>query len=327
MFVLKVSKKLLLLILVTTTFLGVSALAAYAENIIYYTKSGDTLFKLSTRFNVPVNTIKQANNLRSDILNLNQRLYVPGAPGFWNYTVRPGDTFYLIGQRFGVSVGDMQVANNYWSALYPGQIIVIPPAARTPAPVPPPASAPGGQVYTVRSGDTLYLISQRFGVTIGNLRSANNLWTDNLMIGQQLVIPAAPQKPKPPTGSISIRDDEVDLLARLVTAESAGEPYEGQVAVAASILNRMRSPNYPHSVREIIYQVVDGRYYQFSPVLDGRINQPATATAFRAVQDALAGWDPSGGAIGFYNPQKTTNRWVASQPVTTVIGNHVFFRE
>lgn len=324
---LKFSKKLLLLIVVATLFLGVSALAAYAEDIIYYVKTGDTLYKLSTRFNVPINTIKQANNLRSEMLVINQRLYVPGAPGFWNYTVRPGDTFYLIGQRFGVSVGDLQVANNYWSSLYPGQIIVIPPAARVPAPQPAPTPPAGGQIYTVKYGDTLYLIAQRFGATIGDLRVANNLWTDNLMIGQQLVIPAAPQKPKPPTGSISLRDDEVDLLARLVSAESAGEPYEGQVAVAASILNRMRSPNYPHTVREVIYQVVDGKYYQFSPVLDGRINEPATATAFKAVQDALAGWDPSGGAIGFYNPQKTYNRWVASQPVTAVIGNHVFFRE
>ncbi|HQD39675.1 MAG: LysM peptidoglycan-binding domain-containing protein [Firmicutes bacterium] len=383
---LKFSKKLLSLMMVMVFFLGVSTLAANAENIIYYVKSGDTLFKLSTRFSVPINTIKQANNLKSDMLMVNQRLYIPDAPGFWNYTVRPGDTIYLLAQRFGVPASEIQLANNSWSAIYPGQIIVIPPGRTAPQNPAPPAA--GGQVYTVRYGDSLFLISQRFGVSIADLRAANNIWDDNLMVGQQLVIPnggtSTPQppaggsqvytvkygdslylisqrfgvsiaelraanniwddnlmvgqqlvipkagsnpKPQPPTGPISLRDDEIDLLARLVTAEAVGEPYEGQVAVAATILNRLRSPNYPNTIRDIIYQVVDGRYYQFSPVLDGRINAPAAASAYKAVQDALSGWDPSNGAIGFYNPRKTTNKWVASQPVTVVIANHVFFRE
>ncbi len=380
---LKVSKKLLSLMLVTTLFLGVSALAAYAEDIIYYVKTGDTLYKLSTRFNVPTTTIKRANNLKSNMLVWNQRLYIPGAPGFWNYTVRPGDTIYLIGQRFGVSANEIQVANNLWTAVYPGQIIVIP-SSKSQAPSTPTAPAgsqvytvrygdslylisqrfgvsvediraanniwsnnltvgqqliiPGGssntqppagsQVYTVRYGDSLYLISQRFGVSVADLRQANNIWNNNLTVGQQLVIPKVASNPQPPSGgSVSLSNNEVELLARLVTAEAGGEPYEGQVAVAATILNRMRSPNYPNTVTSIIYQVVDGRYYQFSPVLDGRINNPASSTAYRAVQDAVGGWDPSYGAIGFYNPGKTSNRWVSSQPVTTVIGNHVFFRE
>ncbi|NLN17340.1 MAG: hypothetical protein GX182_08510 [Firmicutes bacterium] len=119
---------------------------------------------------------------------------------------------------------------------------------------------------------------------------------------------------------------ELDLFARLVHAESAGEPYAGQVAVAASVLHRLESPAYPDTIRGVIYQVTDGRYYQYSPVLDGRINLPANRTSFQAVYDALAGWDPSGGATGFYNPRKTSNRWVRSRPVTATIGRHVFFR-
>jgi len=118
---------------------------------------------------------------------------------------------------------------------------------------------------------------------------------------------------------------EIDLLARLVQAEAGGEPYTGKVAVAASVLNRVRSSRYPNTLSGVIYQVVDG-YYQYSPVLDGRIKLPATWVDYKAVQDALNGWDPSYGALGFYNPAKTSNWWVRSQPVTTVIGNHVFFR-
>ena len=116
----------------------------------------------------------------------------------------------------------------------------------------------------------------------------------------------------------------MDLLARLVTAESDGEPLIGQVAVAATILNRLRDPLYPKTIPGIIYEVDNG-CYQYSPVLDGRINQPASASAYRAVQSAYSGWDPSNGANGFYNPAKTTNQWVSSQPETAIIGNHIFF--
>ena len=123
----------------------------------------------------------------------------------------------------------------------------------------------------------------------------------------------------------SISQSDLALLARLVSAESAGEPFEGQVAVAATILNRLKDPRYPNTIPGIVYQVESGRY-QYSPVLDGRINQPASASAYQAVQLALSGWDPSNGANGFYNPAKTTSQWVRSHPATTVIGGHVFFK-
>ncbi|NLZ38116.1 MAG: spore cortex-lytic enzyme [Firmicutes bacterium] len=118
---------------------------------------------------------------------------------------------------------------------------------------------------------------------------------------------------------------DFDLFARLVHAESAGEPFEGQVAVAATVLNRLKSDLYPNTISGIIYQVESGRY-QYSPVLDGRINLPAGESAKRAVREALKGWDPSAGATGFYNPAKTSNAWVRSHPVTTTIGSHVFFK-
>ncbi len=119
--------------------------------------------------------------------------------------------------------------------------------------------------------------------------------------------------------------EEMDLFARLVHAEAAGEPFVGQVAVAASVLNRVKDPRYPDTVREVILQVIDD-YYQYSPVLDGRINLPANDSAYRAVRLALLGLDPTGGATGFYNPALTDDQWVRTRPVTKKIGNHVFFR-
>jgi len=122
-------------------------------------------------------------------------------------------------------------------------------------------------------------------------------------------------------GRFSARD--IELIAKLVYAEARGEPYLGQVAVAASVLNRLRDPNYPNSISEIIFQVVDG-YYQYSPVQDGQINLTPDDTARSAVLDALNGLDPTGGATTFYNPSKTNDYWVRTRTYLTTIGNHVF---
>lgn len=127
------------------------------------------------------------------------------------------------------------------------------------------------------------------------------------------------------SGTPRFSSSDLDLLARLVRAESGGESYLGQVAVAASVLNRVKSSQYPNTLRGVVYQV-SGGYIQYCPVRNGTINQPATASARRAAEEAVNGRDPSNGATGFYNPRFTSNAWVRSRPVTTVIGNHVFFR-
>ncbi len=125
-------------------------------------------------------------------------------------------------------------------------------------------------------------------------------------------------------------DYELDLLARLVHAEAKGEPYIGQVAVAASVLNRLTHPDYPNTLHAIIHEVVTvngKRYYQYEPVLNGSIKTPAGKNAVLAVWDAIAGWDPSYGATGFFAPAKVgSSSWVRTRPVTVNIGNHRFFK-
>lgn len=147
-----------------------------------------------------------------------------------------------------------------------------------------------------------------------------------LNVKMQPTVAPIPPPPPPPPPDPSFSEADLDLLARLVHAEAAGEPYIGKVAVAASVLNRVASNNYPNTIPRVIYQVIDGRYVQYEPVLNGRINIPAGAESKRATQEAARGSDPSRGATGFYNPVKTTNFWVRSRPVTIVIGNHVFFK-
>ena len=123
---------------------------------------------------------------------------------------------------------------------------------------------------------------------------------------------------------------ELDLFARLVHAEAKGETYQGQVAVAATVLNRVLHPKYPSTLSGVINQVVIAngrRYYQYEPVLNGAIRAPASQMAKDAVSDALAGWDPSYNATGFFAPAKVGSRsWVWNRTPTTTIGNHRFFR-
>ncbi|NLJ74868.1 MAG: hypothetical protein GX331_07750 [Firmicutes bacterium] len=123
---------------------------------------------------------------------------------------------------------------------------------------------------------------------------------------------------------------EMDLFARLVHAEAKGESYKGQVAVAATILNRVLHPDYPNTLYGVINEVVTvngKKYYQYEPVLNGTINQPAGESAKAAVYDALAGWDPSLGATGFFAPAKVGgSSWVWTRPMTITIGNHRFFK-
>lgn len=119
--------------------------------------------------------------------------------------------------------------------------------------------------------------------------------------------------------SASSSGGNIDLLARLISAEARGEPYEGQVAVGAVVLNRVKHPSFPNSVSGVIFQ-----HEAFSCVADGQFNEPVSESAYRAARDALNGWDPSGGAIYYFNPAKATSSWIWSRPAIVTIGDHIF---
>ena len=120
-------------------------------------------------------------------------------------------------------------------------------------------------------------------------------------------------------GSGGASGSQVDLLARLISAEARGEPYSGQVAVGAVVLNRIKHPSFPNTLSGVIYQ--SGA---FTCISDGQFNQPVAESAYRAARDALNGVDPSGGAIYYFNPSTATSSWIWSRPLITVIGKHRF---
>ena len=121
------------------------------------------------------------------------------------------------------------------------------------------------------------------------------------------------------SSSTSTNSTNLNLLARLVYGEARGEQYTGQVAVAAVVLNRVKSSSFPNTISGVIYQ--SGA---FDVVSDGQINLSPNQTAINAAQDALNGWDPSYGAIYYFNPATATNKWIWSRPMTVTIGNHRF---
>lgn len=117
----------------------------------------------------------------------------------------------------------------------------------------------------------------------------------------------------------SYSDADIALLTRLIYGEARGESYVGQVAVGAVVLNRIKSASFPNTMSGVIYQS-----YAFTAVNDGQINLTPNATAKKAALDAINGWDPSYGAIYYYNPKTATSQWIFSRQTTVTIGNHVF---
>ena len=119
----------------------------------------------------------------------------------------------------------------------------------------------------------------------------------------------------------SSHTSDVQLMARAINGEARGEPYEGQVAVGAVILNRVKDSRFPNSISGVIYQ--SGA---FTAVADGQINAPIdeNSTVYKAAQDALNGWDPTGGCVYYFNPDTATNSWIWSRPHVITIGKHRF---
>lgn len=189
------------------------------------------------------------------------------------------------------------------------------------------AGAASAASYSVQAGDSLWKIAGTTGTTVSQWVQANPQVKnpDLIYVGQTLTQPAA-KAPATVTPKLreQLSDADFDLFARLVYAESQEQPYEGQVAVAAVVLNRVALPDFPNTVRGVIYERY-GSVPAFSPVDNGQINKPADETARKAVQEALAGRDPSKGAVFFYNPELTSqSNWIRSRTVTVRIADHVF---
>lgn len=202
--------------------------------------------------------------------------------------------------------------------------------------------------YTVEKGDTMSKIAKEHGLSLEELATLNPEVKDLdlIQIGQVIhteikeviqdeyisperleINSPAPSEPKAEpkvqenkSASITLSKNDIDLLARLVRAEAQTEPFEGKVAVAAVVLNRMESPKFPNTLRGVIYQK-----RQFQPVSNGQINRAADEESIKAVYAALGDMrNIAGSSLFFYNPKIATSRWLDSRSTVVAIGQHVF---
>lgn len=171
--------------------------------------------------------------------------------------------------------------------------------------------------YQVRAGDSLYWIAKTYGVSVTELRELNGLEDNAIRPGQALQVPMDSLRNYPV--GVSLTEQEVDWIARMVHAEARGEPYLGQVAVASVIINRLASRAFPNTIREVLYQP-----NAFQPIRNGSFERPANDMARRAVSEALQGHDPTKGALYFFNPRLSSDRFMHSRPKALTIGEHRF---
>jgi N-acetylmuramoyl-L-alanine amidase len=226
------------------------------------------------------------------------------------YQVVTGDSLYKISNNYNTTI-DVLMKNNGLSnySIYPGQVLNVP-----------------ANTHKVVSGDSLYLIAKKYNISLYKLRIVNNKWSNTIYPGDVLNIPITSTigqvVPQTTAGVISYSASDVDLLARLITAEAGGESYTSMISVGAVVVNRVQSPLFPNTISGVINQVSSG-YYQFTPVMSGTIKNVASQSAINAAYEALKGADPTKGALYFYD-STVTNRWLTSKPVAATLGNMTF---
>lgn len=170
-------------------------------------------------------------------------------------------------------------------------------------------------VYYVQSGDTLSEIAHEFDVSLRELKFWNNINSNYIYSGQKLKINQSNAK----VTAHRLSKEDLNLLTRAVYSEARGENLEGQVAVAAVILNRIEDERFPDTIKGVVFQP-----WAFTAVHDGQFWLTPNNDAQKAVELALQGWDPTAGAIFYYNPAKVTSHWIYTRPIITKIGRHYF---
>ena len=315
--------------------LAVSVPCWAQSGTVHVVRSGDSLWLLQQRYNVPWQRIQRANNLSGTVIRVGQRLQIPGVAGS-NLTVGPaGGTTApapVPASSTSQGLGDLQSAKD---ALRTGLSLLI--RERTANPAPPTQST---QIHVVRGGDTLGALSSRYGVSLSNLRSMNGIPANSSMIrvGQRLRINRAGH-PRRLTiryhAPMRATSDEVTVLARIVKGECpANMSFEGKVSVAAVLLNRVRRSDGTFSLDRTITRAAH-RPAQFSCYNSDKRNQlyfgSIPSWAYDAARTALAGVDPTQGCTHYYNPFLVSPGWAKRLTPVVQLGEtandaHLFYR-
>jgi N-acetylmuramoyl-L-alanine amidase len=250
------------------------------------------------------------------------------------YQVKKGDSLWKISQNYKISVEELKRINGLkGNLLHVGQKLNLTIPANT------------DNLYVVKKGDNLWKLAKNNNTSVSSIKNENNMKTDILQIGQFLVIPtstlastssstftygsSSSSKNTVTTASldspaINYSKQEYEWLARIIEAEAEDEPYLGKVAVGSVIINRLQDDWFPDTIESVIFQK-NKKVYQFSPVGNGRFYRvKPSKDSYKAATDALNGVDPTDGALYFFNPKLTSDKWIRTRTVAKNIGQHRF---
>lgn len=300
---------LILLIIFAIIFIPVNITKANPEfTLIYVVQQGDTLSEIANNYNVDIEEILKTNNLsKNKIIKMGEELIIPRKSTskkqdkFWNYGLYKSITDRSL---------KLDIGSNYSVRINPNNSL-------------PEVDIPESQIikYHVGVGDTLFDLARSFNTSIGVIMALNNLDDSIIRVNDVIRLPINNLSPKQVLAKV-IKPYEVKLLAKAIHGEARGEPFKGQIAVGAVIINRVLSSYFPDSFKRVIYQPG-----QFSAVDDGQINLKPNRTAYRAARQAIKGIDPTMGSLYYYNPRTAKHKkWFTSRRATVTIGDHVFAR-
>jgi N-acetylmuramoyl-L-alanine amidase len=299
----------LLLLLV----LGSVSLAApgFKVNLVYTVQEGDTLYELARDFGLSVDELRTVNDLSDDeFISLGDKLIIP-RENSKELTARSKDN-----QEEEIFLYQPEKESTKYS-LDCNQLYEVRIKREETREVD--VSNLRTLSYYIKPGDNLYDLAQEFNTSVRVVKKLNDLESDVIRLGDKIELPINNLTQKEVIYH-TISDEELNLLARLIHGEARGEPYIGQVAVGAVILNRMISSYFPDTIRAVIYQPG-----QFSPVANGQINLRPNSTSYKAARAALQGQDPTRGAQYFYNPDTARHiSWFEKRTTVVRIGDHVF---
>lgn len=297
------------LIFFLISFFSLSISAAPSLSLIYVIQQGDTLSEIAAEYDVSLSRLKSKNKISSSAsIKMGDELLIP-KNHIEKDVLKKKENQIFNDYKSEKEKLSFSINTHYAARINPGQQ------------APDIEKIPKDKIinYYVGAGDTLYDLARDFSTTIGTILALNNKNNSFLRSGERLRLPVHNLTSHQILNK-RVSKQELNLLARAIYGESRGEPYIGQVAVAAVIINRVLSRQFPNTFAQVIYQ--GG---QFSAVSDGQINLRPNQRAYRAARDALNGHDPTNGALYFYNPKTATRvSFFRGRRVITKIGNHLF---
>lgn len=295
-------------IVVSGMLFGTLLFSDQAFGAEYKVQSGDSLWKISTKYDVPINELQELNQLTSNYIYPGQKLRLDNKPMLKSYPVQSGDSLFIIANKFGTTIDQLLAHNSIIDAnsLYIGQTIQIPVVKAVPDNIP--TDQTGITNHTVKAGEFFYKIAQNYGLNMDMLIAFNPQIKDPALVqvGDILTIP----------------NKDLIILSKIIFLESQGESIEGQIAVGNVIMNRVKDPRFPNTVKEVVYETG-----QFTPVSNGDMDVTIPGNrSIEATLRAYSGESIVGDAIFFYAPAKTSDSFVTSREIVTIIGGHNFAR-